>query len=265
MPTLMENIPEELRVLQRWVCANADSKRPMACFEDRAASVSKPGTWGDFDEARSAVEQGIYEYAGFVFDDDGYIGIDIDHAFGEDGLPTDEALAAVRACRSYTELSKSGSGFHIICKGSLPFKGRNNRAGWEIYREARFFVLTGRTVMFSEIAEAQEGIEFVLREHFAGTSVEAEHRQGGEVIWKPEWSVGSTLRCEYPTVMDGQGRHISLVSYCGQAKSWLAAPETVGRLALAANASRISPPLPETEVLRVAASCTRRERVHGRD
>ena len=66
MPTLMENIPEELRGLQRWVCANADSKRPMRCWEGKAASVSKPSTWGDFDEAESAVEQGIYEYAGFA-------------------------------------------------------------------------------------------------------------------------------------------------------------------------------------------------------
>lgn len=261
MPTLMDNIPEELRGLQRWVCANADSKRPMRCFEGKAASVSKPGTWGDFDEARSAVESGIYEYAGFVFDLDGYIGIDIDHAFGEDGLPTDEALAAVRACGSYTELSKSGNGFHIICKGEIPFKGRNNRRGWEIYREARYFVLTGRTVMFAEVAEAQEGIDYVLAEHFTGTVAEG---AGGnrDKIWKPTWSVDAgtgRMSCSYDPVSRG-GRHLALVSYCGYLHSCEAHKSAVLASALAANAAYLTPPLPEDEVRQVAASVTRYRR-----
>ncbi len=261
MPTLMENIPNELRELQRWVCANADSKRPMRCFESKAASVSKPNTWGDYDEAKSAVEQGIYEYAGFVFDDDGFIGIDIDHAFDEDGLPTDEALAAVMACRSYTELSKSGNGFHIICRGSLPFKGRNNRKGWEIYREARYFVLTGRTVMFDEIADAQEGIQFVIDEHFA--EVEAEGKgQRREKIWKPTWSLDvptGRMSCTYDEVASGS-RHLALVSYCGYLHNCGAHKSAVYRAALAANESYMRPPMPEDEVRQVVDSVTRYRR-----
>lgn len=261
MPTLMENIPNELRELQRWVCANADSKRPMRCFEGKAASVSKPNTWGDFDEAKSAVEQGIYEYAGFVFDDDGYIGIDIDHAFDEDGLPTDEALAAVRACGSYTELSKSGNGFHIICKGSLPFKGRNNRKGWEIYREARYFVLTGRTVMFEDIAEAQEGVQFVLDEHFAEIEVEGSSGRRDK-IWKPTWSLDEEtgrMSCAYEEVSRG-GRHLALVSYCGYLHNCGAHKQAVLKAALAANESYLRPPVPEDEVRQVVDSVTRYRR-----
>lgn len=261
MPTLMDNIPEELRELQRWVCANADSKRPMRCFEGKAASVSKPGTWGDYDEARAAVEQGIYEYAGFVFADDGLVGIDIDHAFGEDGMPTDEALAAVRACGSYTELSKSGNGFHIICRGSLPFTGRNNREGWEIYREARYFVLTGRTVMFDEIADAQEGIQFVLDAHFP--EVEAEGSGGrGDRIWKPSWSLDERtgrMSCSYGAVAQG-GRHIALVSYCGHLHNCGAHKQAVMKAALAANERYMDPPVPEEEVRQVVDSVTRYRR-----
>ena len=262
MPTLMDNIPEELRGLQRWVCANADSKRPMRCFEGKAASVSEPGSWGDFDEARSAVEQGIYEYAGFVFDGDGYVGIDIDHAFGEDGLPTDEALAAVRACGSYTELSKSGNGFHIICRGELPFKGRNNRRGWEIYREARYFVLTGRTVMFSEVAEAQDGIQFVLDEHFADAA--AGGGSGGErdKIWKPSWELDAgtgRISCSYEEVAKG-GRHLALVSYCGQLHSCGAHKSAVLRAASSASERYLRPPVPDDEVRQVVDSVTRYRR-----
>lgn len=262
MPTLMENIPEELRGLQRWVCANADSKRPMRCYEGKAASVSKPNTWGDFDEALSAVEQGIYEYAGFVFDGDGYIGIDIDHAFGDDGLPTDEAIAAVRACGSYTELSKSGNGFHIICKGSLPFRGKNNRKGWEIYREARYFVLTGRTVMFTEIAEAQEGIQFVLDEHFEDAEVKGSGEERRDKIWKPIWKVDETtgrMSCTYDEIASGT-RHLSLVSYCGYLHNCGAHKSAVYKAALAANETYMQPPMPEEEVRQVVDSVTRYRR-----
>ena len=261
MPTLMENIPNELRELQRWVCANADSKRPMRCFEGKAASVSKPNTWGDYDEAKSAVESGIYEYAGFVFDDDGYIGIDIDHAFDEDGLPTDEALAAVMACGSYTELSKSGNGFHIICRGSLPFKGRNNRKGWEIYREARYFVLTGRTVMFTDIADAQDGIQFVIDEHFADAEVEGKGDRRDK-IWKPMWTLDEPtgrMSCSYEEVRSG-GRHLALVSYCGYLHNCGAHKAAVLKAALAANESYMRPPVPEDEVRQVVDSVTRYRR-----
>lgn len=261
MPTLMENIPQELRNLQRWVCANVDDKRPMRCYESKAASVSKPDTWGDYDEAASAITQGIYEYAGFVFDGDGYVGIDIDHAFDDDGLPTDEALAAVMACRSYTELSKSGKGFHIVCKGSLPFKGRNNRDGWEIYQEGRYFLLTGRTVMFSEISEAHEGIQFVLDEHFADEVRDGSSERRNK-IWKPSWSLDEQtgrISVSYERIASGS-RHLALVSFCGYLHNCGAHKSAVHKSALAANEQYMRPPLPDEEVRQVVDSVTRYRR-----
>lgn len=261
MPTLMENIPAELRGLQRWVCADDGSKRPMRCFDGGPASVSKPDTWGDFEEARACVDGGVYGYAGFVFADDGYVGIDIDHAFGADGMPSDEALAAVMACRSYTEVSKSGEGLHIICRGTLPFKGRNNRAGWEAYCDARYFVLTGRTVLFDAIADAQEGIDAVLAAHFADAPAEGSGERR-ERIWSPGWIVdraSGTAEVRYPAV-DRGGRHLALVSYCGQVHGWGAHRDAVLSAARAANAAYLKPPLDDDEVRQVVASVTRYRR-----
>jgi len=170
--TVCDAIPDELRELDRWVCCDPSSKRPMRPFDGGAASVSRPETWGSFEDARRCVEEGIYAWAGFVFADDGYVGIDIDHAFGGDGMPSEEALEAVRACASYSEVSKSGNGIHIVCKGDLPFRGRNNRQGWEIYRDARFFVLTGRRFAYGSVEEAQAGIDLVVgRAHTAGADL----------------------------------------------------------------------------------------------
>lgn len=264
MATLMGNIPPELRGLQRWVCSNADSKMPMRAFAAAAASVSKPDTWASFEEAEECVEGGIYEYAGFVFDADGFVGIDIDCGFDEDGLPTEEALAAIRACRSYTEVSKSGKGFHIICKGDIPFRGKNNRKGWEIYREGRFFVLTGQTVMFTDIAEAQEGIDAVLEAHFSDEVAESSSNSGNrQKIWKPSYTLrsnGKVPLCPTFEPVTSGSRHLSLVSYCGQIHRALAHKETLLKMALTVNERYMEPPLGEEEVRQIVDSVTRYRR-----
>lgn len=265
MPTLTANIPPEIRGLHRWVCANADSKRPMRAFEAKPASVTKPDTWATFDEAAERVEEGIYEYAGFVFDHDGLVGIDIDRGFGEDGLPTEEALEAILACGSYTEVSKSGKGFHIVCKGELPFGGRNNREGWEVYREGRYFVLTGQVVMFGAVSEAQEGIDLVLARHFAPAEAPGKGVDGRPrgTIWRPSYELpeGRALPLcpSFEPVASG-GRHISLVSFCGQVHHAGAHRDTLLAMARSANERYMRPPLDASEVAQVVESVSRYRR-----
>lgn len=263
MPTLTANVPEGMRALPRWVCAQDGSKRPMQCTSHRAASVSKPDTWGDFDEAEQAVASGAYPWAGFVFAGDGLVGIDIDHAFGDDGMPSEEAMEAVLACRSYTELSRSGSGFHIVCRGDLPFPGRANGRGWEAYREGRYFLLTGRTVLFGELRDAQDGIDAVLAKHFADAPRPGSGRgRGNPRIWEPSWEVDAATRtvgASWPPVGSGS-RHLAMVSLCGQLHGCGASKEAMLAWALEANAAYMEPPLPEEEVAQVAESVARYRR-----
>lgn len=262
MGTLLSAIPLEMRELQRWVCAEEGSKRPLKCFERGAASVSDPGTWGTFEQAAEAVGTGARDYAGFVFADDGFVGIDIDGAFGEDGMPTDEAVEAITACRSYTEVSKSGRGIHIVCGGKLPFKGRNNHEGWEIYRDGRYFVLTGRTVCHGEVREAQEGIDLVLREHFADMPREGRGDRG-PVIWEPRWEPRGDGRVAvepaWPDATPGS-RHLSMVSYLGRLRGQGCPEDQMLSLALRQNERHVSPPMPEREVAQIVRSVTRYRR-----
>ena len=262
MGTLVEAIPEELRALDRWVCADGESKSPLCCFDDRPASVSDPRTWGTFEEASEAIAAGRFPFAGFVFAGDGLVGIDIDCGFDEMGLPIDEAMEAIEACGSYTEVSRSGKGFHIICRGTLPFKGSNNRAGWEIYRDARYFVLTGLTVLHSSIREAQDGIDMVLAEHFSEEIESKKAESIGGRIWQPAWrrkDGAIPLMPEYPPVESGS-RHLALVSFCGQVHSQGAPKEAVMALAERANARWLVPPLPPGEVSQVVDSVCRYRR-----
>jgi primase-polymerase (primpol)-like protein len=72
---------------------------------------------------------------GFVFSsDDPYVGIDLDGCRNpQTGYIEPWALEIVRRLNSYTEISRSGTGLHIIAKGrclrvaALGFRRRNGR------------------------------------------------------------------------------------------------------------------------------------------
>ena len=140
-------IPEELKNMNQWVCAWDNSKIPMKAFEKKAASSTAPDTWSSFGQAEWAVENGYYDNLGFVFADNGLVGIDIDAGF-EDGLMTPLCAYIMTACKSYTEKSRSGRGVHILLRGSLPFHGKNNLAGVEIYKARRFFIMPESSLFF---------------------------------------------------------------------------------------------------------------------
>lgn len=72
-----ENIPAELKKLNQWVCTRGNSKVPMKAWENEAASSTNPQTWADFDTAHKSVSDGHYDYCGFVFNDNGFVGVDM--------------------------------------------------------------------------------------------------------------------------------------------------------------------------------------------
>ena len=117
------NIPQELRVLKQWVCANENSKVPMQANCPYPASSTNPATWASFEDALWAVEHGYYDYLGFVFNDNGIVGIDLDDAIENGHFTTQLASELFYLCDSYTEASKSGTGLHIFVMGDIPFKG----------------------------------------------------------------------------------------------------------------------------------------------
>ena len=81
-----DKLPPELTELPQWVCVWNGSKIPMQAREKKAASSVMPETWAVFDDARVAVDAGVYDGLGFVFNNNGIIGIDIDAGFDEDGF-----------------------------------------------------------------------------------------------------------------------------------------------------------------------------------
>lgn len=219
----LTNIPEEIRALPQWVCVHSGSKVPMRAYAPEAASCSDPQTWSSYLNAERSVQYGNYDYVGFVFHDNGIVGIDIDAGFDEDGLLTPLAADIISACRSYTEISRSGRGFHILVRGRLPFDGKNNRHGVEIYQTGRYFIMTGDRVSCCPpgISEGQDAVRYVLDRYFP-----EEQREGGGAsgsrIYNPEWELPKAgkvkLRPVYPRITPGS-RNICLTSLAGMLHS----------------------------------------------
>lgn len=258
----LNNIPEELRHLQQWVCTKGDSKVPMIATKNSAASSTDPNTWCYFETARTSVGAGIYDYIGFVFNDNGIVGIDIDDGYDEDGLMSELAADIIGKCESYTEKSKSGRGFHILLKGDLPFKGKNNLKGVEIYKSSRYFIMTGDTLLYYNIVENQDAIDYIVDKYFPEVREGESNRVTNNRIYTPIWvktegKIG--LRPEYPPIPDGT-RNISLTSVAGQWHTLGYNKEEIYRELLYVNSVACKPPLDVSEIQCIVNSVTRYKR-----
>ncbi len=144
-------IPEELITFPQWV-AWKDKKRPngkigkipINPITGSFAKTSDPTTWGSFENAVEYFENNRLKGVGFVFsEDDSFVGIDLDNCISADtGEIEPHALEIINRFDSYTEISPSGKGVHIIAKGNLPFGWRKN-GNVEIYDNGRYFTITG--------------------------------------------------------------------------------------------------------------------------
>lgn len=133
-------IPEELRCLRQWVVHR--DKIPHNPATGYRASVKDPTTWGTFDAACAAVQSGGFSGIGFVFtESDPFVGIDFDHCITENQLDP-WVSDQVRRLNSYTEISPSGTGLHVICIGRLQ-SGAVKTSRAELYEDGRYFTVTG--------------------------------------------------------------------------------------------------------------------------
>ncbi|MFC5368584.1 hypothetical protein [Salinirubrum litoreum] len=143
-------LPVSLRQYDQWVCWTTQerggkvTKVPLdpTSVSGAYASTADSATWGSFDSALQRATASDVDGIGFVFtSDDPFVGVDLDDCRDETGL-SDDAVEMVTRLHSYTEISPSGSGLHVLVRGSLP-EGPRRKGGVEAYDEARYFTMTG--------------------------------------------------------------------------------------------------------------------------
>lgn len=177
MQTILENIPEELKSLEQWVCWVGSDKIPKSPKSGSNAKSNDPKTWGTFKQAVKACDTYGFDGLGFMFAN-GYFGVDLDHCIDK----VDFCDEFVETLQSYAEISKSGSGLHIICKGELP-DGARRKGGVEMYQNGRYFICTGNLYneAYREVKDCTEAIKVLHSKYLPTVTPKAEPRQVVEI------------------------------------------------------------------------------------
>lgn len=169
---MLHNVPEELRAYKSWVLWRLEEKesgtKPTKVpysVSGYPASVNTPSSWCDFESAVSMLNQHPDHFAGIGFvlsENDPFAFIDLDDPEDEtksyDAETRNKIMERHKLIHelfdSYSELSPSGKGLHILCKGSVA-QGRK-RAQVEVYSTQRFMTVTGNVIKAAPINDKQE-------------------------------------------------------------------------------------------------------------
>ena len=142
---------QTMRELRQWVCWRSEerngrpTKIPYSPLTGKKASSTDPDTWASYSEAVAAYRERGFDGIGFTFTrDDPFCGLDLDHCLvPESGQLEAWAQEIVDELDSYTEISPSGTGVHILVRATLP-DGRNRKGPVEMYGHGRYFTMSGR-------------------------------------------------------------------------------------------------------------------------
>lgn len=171
---MFANIPEELKSYPHWVVwryedtgAPKPTKKPYNPATGALASPTDPATWCSFEQALFVHENtGYYSGLGFVLTEaDPFAFIDLDAT--EDAEQVALQRQIYESFPSYAELSPSGKGLHIICKGSLP-KGKR-KGSVELYTTERYMTITGNAYRPAPVVDCQDTLTS-LWQHLGGTA-----------------------------------------------------------------------------------------------
>jgi len=142
----------DLKLQPRWVCYDAN-KAPIDVRTGKYAKSTDPSTWTTYDVAKAYADRRGLPGVGVVFNGDGIVGIDLDDALesigeDDDGAPMYKrhayAVHLMNLNKSYTEVSPSKTGIHIIGTATIPqsLKQPLEGIGVEVYATARYFTFT---------------------------------------------------------------------------------------------------------------------------
>lgn len=157
-------VPEELRENLLWAGSTYDvidevtgkrDKAPRNIYTGERISVTSDDGWVTFEEVMNSQ----YPAVGFKLTSrDPYVVIDLDKV--HDAEQNERARKIMSSFDSYTEVSKSGNGVHIILKGPA-MKGRR-RGNVEIYSQERYIICTGKTIRNKPIIEGGELLDKLI-------------------------------------------------------------------------------------------------------
>jgi len=197
-------IPQELRELRQWGLYRKTwneekqkySKEPVNPHNGYLGKSNDESTWSDIRTALSAIDKFNADGLAFYFKPP-YIGIDLDDIGDEldrylqGDIESNIVHVFMNATKTYSEISMSGKGIHIIGKAKIP-GDRRRKGNVEMYTDGRFFAITGNFFgsnnEISEILETQ--MNFLYKRYLdSGNIIQGNFK-------KSEWIEGNDLTVE---------------------------------------------------------------------
>jgi primase-polymerase (primpol)-like protein len=218
-----DKIPGEMQALPHWLLwklEERDGRKTKVPYQlnGRHADVTEPKTWNTFYVCVRALQTGRFSGIGFVFarGAGSYAGVDFDKCRDpKTGMTEQWAIQIIKGLGSYTELSQSKTGWHIIVKNcGLPVDGgRNKRV--EMYCSARYFCMTGdRAVGFREIRSVslanlyqrmvEDKLDPTAAEDIHGKPIDGRDTSPSGEDYKIIASLARKLRTEDTTVIESE-------------------------------------------------------------
>lgn len=169
LSTIPVAIPLALRLAVRWICWRVEMRdgRPAkvpynASGPPRRVDVTLAETGWSFDEAVRGLGRPDITGLGFILGGSGFVAVDVDHAFEEDGTTLKrDAKRVVEALGTYTELSPSGTGLRLFVRGVKPGpkcrRPLTDGVSVEVYDKDRYVTVTGHRLpgTSAEVADDQ--------------------------------------------------------------------------------------------------------------
>jgi primase-polymerase (primpol)-like protein len=180
--TAVLSVPVQLRLFPQWVVwkygelrsSGKREKKPYSPGTGTEAKANDSATWGSFDEAATAFQAGDWDGIGFFFSEtDPFVFIDLDDCRDpQTGALTSLAEKTIQHVATYTEISPSGTGVHLILQGNLGRRNARRTKDCEVYNSGQFATITGA--------------------HLPGTTLGIEPRQKELTAWYDENFADST-------------------------------------------------------------------------
>lgn len=162
---LYNNIPQELKLYSNWLVYKLvprdNGKMSKVPYSPLTGSKGNMvGVCGTYEQAIALLKQG-YDGLGFHFDNTPYTGIDLDNHVANGELDEMAMEIFLLLEGAYCEYSPSGNGLHFIVKGETPNSVKNDKKGFEMYSQGRFFTMTGDKLpsWSSNIAQADKQLK----------------------------------------------------------------------------------------------------------
>ena len=245
------SIPADLIELDQWLIwryerRSADSEPTKVPYrvDGRRASSTNPADWTDFEQAWRTRENYSehYDGLGWVFTaDDPFCGLDLDDCLEDttgDPRPWCRPLLE-RFSDTYVEVSPSGLGLKIWCRGKLPANVGDTvveDGAIGLFDHAKYFTLTGMAFRGAPL-QVEDHADDVLAQYEALAQKNGTHHE-----------IAPDGKIPYGT------QHLSLVSLCGTLRRRNVCETAIEACLQAVNVHQCERPGPPANISRIVTS-----------